>query len=145
MSRIFIVEDHFVMLDVYVDLFSREPDLEICGQAKTVEVALAAIPACQPDLVIVDVSLSGKNGIELVTALKEQSPDIPTLMISGHDESIYAEEAIRVGARGYIMKDKFRLFTVAIRQVLDGKIYLSEEIRDRFSGSDWLNQLESNS
>jgi DNA-binding NarL/FixJ family response regulator len=145
MSRIFIVEDHFVMQEVYDDLISREPDLEICGQAKTVEEALAAIPACQPDLVIVDVSLSGKNGIELVTALKEQSPDIPTLMISGHDESIYAEEAIRVGARGYIMKDKFRLFTVAIRQVLDGKIYLSEEIRDRFSGSDWLNQLESNS
>jgi DNA-binding NarL/FixJ family response regulator len=130
MYKIFIVEDHWLIQQEYTALIEREPDLEICGYAATAREALEKIPQCTPDLVIVDISLADVDGIELVTQLQTQQPDLPALIISGHYESPYVKKALRAGARGYITKSQAWVIAEAARQVLQGKLYLGEQIRD---------------
>lgn len=123
-SRIFIVEDHRMMREAYQLLLEMEPDLEVCGSAATGEEALSALKSTATDLVLVDVSLPGISGIELVKALQKSHPDLPTLVISGHDETVYADQALRAGARGYLDKKGLsHIMLDAIRQVLDGETY----------------------
>jgi DNA-binding NarL/FixJ family response regulator len=123
-SQIFIVEDHQVMREAYQMLLEMEPDLEVCGTAATGEDALSALKATQPDLMLVDVSLPGMSGIELVQQLQTRYPALPTLVISGHDETVYAEQALRAGAKGYLDKKGIsHIMLDAIRQVLDGKSF----------------------
>jgi DNA-binding NarL/FixJ family response regulator len=123
-SQIFIVEDHQVMREAYQMLLEMEPDLEVCGTAATGEDALSALKATQPDLMLVDVSLPGMSGIELVQQLQTRYPTLPTLVISGHDETVYAEQALRAGAKGYLDKKGLsHIMLDAIRQVLDGKSF----------------------
>lgn len=130
--RIYLVEDHPVMREGYASLISREPDLEICGEAESAEQGFAEIPAAKPDLVLIDLSLPGVNGIELIKRLAALGSCGRVLVVSAHDELLYAERAIAAGARGYLMKHvSAGLVVGAIRKVLDGQLYLSDRVRER--------------
>ena len=138
-KRIFIVDDHPMMRQGLAQLIGVEPDLEVCGEAENAERALDAVGICQPDLVLADISLPGKNGLELIKDLQALQPGLAVLVISMHDESLYAERVLRAGGRGYIMKQAGgKKLMEAIRQVLGGKIYVSEkmsaDILETFSG-----------
>lgn len=137
--RIFIVDDHPMMRQGLTQLIGAEPDLVICGEAENAERALDSIRALKPDLVLADISLPGKNGLELIKDFHVLQPGLPVLVISMHDESLYTERVLRAGGRGYIMKQEGgKKLMQAIRQVLDGKIYVSEkmsaDILEIFSG-----------
>jgi DNA-binding NarL/FixJ family response regulator len=138
-KRIFIVDDHPLMRQGLAQLIGLEPDLDVCGEAENAERALDTIGACKPDLVLADISLPGKNGLELIKDFQAFQPGLAVLVISMHDESLYAERVLRAGGRGYIMKlAGGKKLMQAIRQVLDGKIYVSEkmsaDILETFSG-----------
>ena len=138
-KRIFIVDDHPMMRQGLVQLIGAETDLAICGEAENAERALDAINSLKPDLVLADISLPGKNGLELIKDFQALQPGLPVLVISMHDESLYAGRVLRAGGRGYIMKQEGgKKLMQAIRHVLDGKIYVSEkmsaDILETFSG-----------
>jgi len=138
-KRILIVDDHPMMRQGLGQLINAEPDLSVCGEAENAEQALTAITSAKPDLVLADISLPGKNGLELIKDFQAVQPDLPVLVISMHDESLYAERVLRAGGRGYIMKQEGgKKLMQAIRHVLGGQIYVSEkmsaEILEAFSG-----------
>lgn len=138
-KRILIVDDHPMMRQGLAQLIGVESDLAICGEAESAERALDAIGALKPDLVLADISLPGKNGLELIKDFQAIQPGLPVLVISMHDESLYAERVLRAGGRGYIMKQEGgKKLMQAIRQVIGGQIYVSEkmaaEILEMFSG-----------
>ncbi len=127
--RVFLVEDHPVFRLGLRELIEQEPDLQVCGEAKNVGEGWERVNRERPDLVIVDISLEGRNGLELVKQFKDQDPDLPTLVLSMHEESLYAERALQAGARGYIMKDETAdLIIDAIRKVHAGEVYLSAKM-----------------
>ncbi len=129
--KILIVDDHPIVRHGMVQLIASEPDLEICGQASDAGEALDLIKATHPDLVIVDISLQGVNGIELIKQVKAIDNSIRMLVASMHDESLFAERALRAGAMGYINKEVAGDEVVeAIRQILKGKVYLSARMAD---------------
>lgn len=131
-SRVLIVDDHPLFRHGLSDLINAEEDLETCGEAGSAPLALEAIRRLQPELVIVDISLKGSNGIELVKSIKAEHPKLPTLVVSMHDESLYATRALRAGARGYVMKQEaLDLVMAAVRQVLSGEIYVSPTMSGR--------------
>ena len=131
--RIFLVEDHPVMREGYASLLNAEPDLAVCAVAASAEEAFGIAADLTFDLAIVDLSLPGVNGVELVKRLRALDPDVQVLVVSGHDESLYAERVMQAGARGYLMKhESAPLFVSAVRTVLDGGVYLSEAMRARF-------------
>ena len=113
--RLFIVEDHLIMRQSYVMLFNWSADIEVCGAVETAEEALREIPAARPELVLIDVSLPGMNGLQLVEVLRRQQPDLRLLVVTGHDEEHYAEAAIRAGADGFIRKGD----TAALLQIVE--------------------------
>jgi DNA-binding NarL/FixJ family response regulator len=120
-------------------LLGVEPDLEVCGEAETAGQAFEAIGTLKPNLVLVDISLPDKSGLELIKDFQSIQPGLPVLVISMHDESLYAERVLRAGGRGYIMKQEGgKKLMEAIRQVLSGQIYVSEKMSARileiFSG-----------
>lgn len=131
--HIFVVEDHPAMRNALIRLLEREPDFVVCGEVATIAEALEQIPQAKPDLILVDVSLKVGNGITLVEQLQQEESDAACLIISGHDESIYAARALDAGARGYVMKGDPLTMIDAIRCVLSGKIYLSERMRQELS------------
>ncbi len=138
-KTIFIVDDHPVFREGLVGLVKREPGWTVCGEADAASPALAAIERLQPDLVLADIGLPGRNGLELVKDLRAACPEMAVLVISMHDETLYAERVLRAGARGYIMKQEGpEKMLHAIRQVLDGQIHLSGKmsvrILDAFAG-----------
>lgn len=118
MKRVFVVEDHLVMRQMLATLIGRMPSLELCGEADSAEKALQEIPAASPDIILIDVSLPGMNGIELARHLRAEQPDLPILFLSGHDESVYAEQALQVGAQGYTMKGDPMAIINALQGVL---------------------------
>jgi DNA-binding NarL/FixJ family response regulator len=113
-------------------LINPQPDLEVCGDAEEARTALQAIESHEPHLVILDISLNGPDGLELLKMIRARRPGLPILMLSMHDEQNYAERALRAGANGYIMKQEAtdKVLT-AIRRILDGQIYVSERIASR--------------
>ncbi len=126
--RIVIVEDHPVFRTGLKELIETEKDLNVCGEADTINKAMKIIEETQPDLVIIDITLRGRNGIELIKELHRDSRHLPLLVLSMHDESLYAERAFRAGASGYIMKEETSESIVkAIRMVLDGQKYASKQ------------------
>jgi DNA-binding NarL/FixJ family response regulator len=126
---IFIVEDHPVFRQGMGQLINREKDLRICGQADNAEDALKAILRLKPDLVLVDITLPGRNGLELMKELRTVDRKVKLLVVSMHDEAMYADRAMRAGGDGYIMKQEDpEEIVAAIRDVLGGHIYLSEEV-----------------
>jgi DNA-binding NarL/FixJ family response regulator len=125
-ARIFIVDDHPVVRKGLIEFLNLEEDLVTCGESASAEEALESLPALKPDLVILDLSLKGTSGLELLKDIRIRHPDLPVLVLSMHEESLYAERVLRAGARGYIMKQEaLPELKIAIRRVLDGKIYLS--------------------
>jgi DNA-binding NarL/FixJ family response regulator len=133
MSRsILIVDDHPIMRRGYTSLLGRVADLEVCGEAGSAQEALALIEEHNPDLAIVDISLGGMNGIELTKHIRAEHPGTLVLVVSMHDESLYAERALAAGARGYIMKSEVDNAVVdAVRHVLDGGYYVSEAMSSK--------------
>jgi DNA-binding NarL/FixJ family response regulator len=128
-SRIFLVDDHAMFREGLRQLIEREPDLMVCGEAAAVAEALQGISDTKPNLVIVDISLAGASGIDLIKAIKSQPEDLPVLVVSMHDESLYAERALRAGAMGYVMKQEpGKTVKTAIRKVLAGDMHLSEKL-----------------
>jgi DNA-binding NarL/FixJ family response regulator len=130
MISILLVEDHAVFASVLVRLLSRTEDMEIVKVARTAERALQELPQQEVDLVLVDVALPEMNGISLVALLREQYPDLPCMMLSGHALAHYVNRALIAGARGYVLKDNSGEIVNSIRHVLRGEIYVSEELRD---------------
>jgi DNA-binding NarL/FixJ family response regulator len=130
--RILIVDDHPLFRHGIADLINAEPDLEICGEADSAPAALEGIRRHSPDLVTIDISLRGANGIELLKSIRAEHARLPLLVLSMHDESLYALRALRAGARGYIMKQEAldRVMS-AIRQVLRGDLYVSPSMSGR--------------
>lgn len=125
--RILIVDDHAMFREGLRQLIEREPDFEVCGDVASADEAVAAIPALKPDIVIVDISLSGTTGLDLIKAIREEHEDLPVLVVSMHEESLYAERALRAGAMGYVMKQEpGKTVKAAIRKVLAGNMHLSE-------------------
>jgi DNA-binding NarL/FixJ family response regulator len=138
-KRILIVDDHPMMREGLAQLIDNEKDLSAAFQASSAGQALEAIAAQRPDLALIDISLPDKSGLELIKDLQTLYPDLPTLVVSMHDEALYAERVLRAGGRGYIMKQEGgKKLMEAIRHVLNGQIYVSEKISSKiletFSG-----------
>src|SRR6476620_23872 len=124
-KRLFILDDHPMMREGLCQLINNEPDLSVCGQAGTAAEALDLLPKLNPDLLLADISLPDKSGIEVIKDSLALYPEIPVLVISMHDETLYAERTLRAGARGYIMKQEGgQKLMAAIRKVLGGQIYV---------------------
>lgn len=131
--RIYLVDDHPVTREGLARIINHEPDLEVCGEAGTAGRAQPAIETLKPDLVIVDVSLAtGASGLELMKDLAARHPRLRMLALSTHDETLYAERALRAGAKGYVMKQEpTGQVMQAIRQVISGGVYLSPAMNER--------------
>jgi DNA-binding NarL/FixJ family response regulator len=138
-KRLLLLDDHPMMREGLAQLINHEPDLTVCGEAGTAREGLALVAQLNPDLLVADISLPDKNGLEVIKDTRALHPGVAVLVISMHDESLYAERALRAGARGYIMKQEGgKKLMEAIRQVLSGQIYVSEKMSSRilelFSG-----------
>ncbi len=136
---VLIVDDHPMMRHGLSQLISNEPDLAACGEAEDAHQALEFLATQTPDLVLADISLPDKHGLELIKDIQVLQPNLPVLVVSMHDESLYAERVLRAGGRGYIMKQEGgKKMIHAIRTVLNGQIYVSEKmsakILEIFSG-----------
>ncbi len=130
--RIMLVDDHPIVRRGLRRLIEGEADLEVCGEAASVREARQAIREGAPDAVVADISLRDGDGIELVTDLHAHHPELPVLVLSMHDETIYAERLLAAGARGYIMKQAAGAeFLVALRSVLGGGVWVSDTVRSR--------------
>jgi DNA-binding NarL/FixJ family response regulator len=140
-KTVFVVDDHPLLRQGLALLINREPDLTVCGEAANTQDAMKAIAAKRPDILIVDISLNGPDGLDLLKALRSSYPDLPVLILSMHDETIYAERALRARANGYIMKQEAtEKVLVAVHRILGGDIYLSERMSNKllhqyFSGA----------
>ncbi|HEY4739400.1 MAG TPA: response regulator transcription factor [Candidatus Acidoferrales bacterium] len=127
--KVYVVDDHPIVRQGLALMINREVDMFVCGEAEEAHSALQAVTTVQPDVMIVDISLIGPDGIELVKSIRARNVSLPILMLSMHDESTYAERAIRAGANGYIMKQEAtEKVLVAIRRILNGGVYLSDRI-----------------
>lgn len=130
--RLLLVEDHPITREGLAQLLNQQPDLHVCGLAGTAPEALSAAEVLQPDLALVDIALGGTSGIELIKDLAIRQPNLPILVLSTHDEVLYAERSLRAGAKGYVMKhEPTERVMMAIRQVLRGGVYLSEQMQNR--------------
>jgi DNA-binding NarL/FixJ family response regulator len=130
--RILIVDDHPIVRQGLALLINREPDLAVCGDAEETGSALCRIEELKPDLVVVDISLNGPDGLDLLKNIRAREPSLPVLILSMMDELLYAERGLRAGANGYIMKQQAtEQVLVAIRRILDGEIYLSERMANK--------------
>jgi len=130
--KFLVVDDHPVFRKGLVALLESNPRYRVCGQAGTAEEAREIFRTADPDIVLVDISLNRQNGLDLVRSFKASRPEIPSLIISMHDESLYAERALKAGARGYVMKQEASTVMLqAIETVLSGKIHLSPSMQER--------------
>jgi DNA-binding NarL/FixJ family response regulator len=128
-KKILVVDDHPLVRERVAELINQEPDLLVCGEAEDAHQALAAVAALRPDIAIVDITLKDTYGIELIKDIKNQFPRLPVLVLSMHEETLYAERALRAGARGYLNKQEAtKKIIPAIRQVLGGQVYVSEKM-----------------
>lgn len=138
-KKVFLVDDHPIMRQGLAQLINHEPDLMVTGEANDATAALTGILELKPDLVIIDISLPGKNGLELIKDIRAHVKSVALLIHSMHDESLYVERVLRAGAQGYIMKQEgARRVIEAVRKVLSGEIYVSQamsgKILEIFSG-----------
>ena len=142
-SRVFLVDDHAMFREGMRQLIDREPDLTVCGDVAGATEAMREIREKKPDLVIVDISLSGTTGIDLIKNIKAEFEDLPVLVVSMHEESLYAERALHAGAMGYVMKQEpTRTVKVATRKVLAGTIHLSDKMASAMLAKFMLGRTE---
>ncbi len=128
-TRIFLIDDHPILREGLANVLNQQTHLCVCGEASEPAEALKAVDLLQPDLALVDLSLRSGDGIELLKDLRVRQPQMPTLVLSMHDEALYAERALRAGARGYVMKqEKLDRLLLAISRVLSGAIYVSDQV-----------------
>src|SRR6266540_2926577 len=136
-ARVLLVDDHPILRKGLAELINQEPDLMVCGEAEEAPKAFEMVGTLNPDVALVDISLRGGNGLELIKNVKARYPDLPLLVLSMHDEMLYAERALRAGSLGYVMKEEaIEKVLTAIRQVLTGEMFLSDRMKSRL-----LNQL----
>src|SRR5271156_6559959 len=129
---VFVVDDHPLLRQGLALLINQQQDLEVCGEAEEAQAAMRAIARKKPDILIVDISLNGPDGLDLLKAIRGSYPDLPVLILSMHDEAIYAERALRARANGYIMKQEAtEKVLVAVRRILGGDIYLSDRMANK--------------
>lgn len=127
--RILLVDDHPIVRRGLALLIDREPDLAVCGEADGAHSAFSAIDTLRPELVVLDISLSGPDGLDVLKEIRSKTGSLPVLILSMHDETIYAERAMRAGANGYIMKQEAtEKVLIAIRRILQGEVYLSDRL-----------------
>ena len=125
--KILVVDDHAIVREGLTTVINQQADVMVCGGAEDAQTALEAVEKLDPDLVIVDISLKGINGIELIKQIQKRDKKVPILVLSMHDESLYVERVLRAGARGYIMKQEgTEKVVTAIHRILGGDIYVSE-------------------
>jgi DNA-binding NarL/FixJ family response regulator len=130
-NKILLVDDHPLVREWLSNLINEQPDLHVCGGAANAPDAIDAISACGPDIVIVDLALEGGSGIDLIKNIRKAHPKVATIVLSMHDESLFAERALRAGARGYIMKrEATKKILLGIRSVLGGKVCISDRISE---------------
>ncbi len=130
--RVLIVDDHPIVRQGLRQLIDQEEDLKVCGEAADVREAHAALQQTQPNVVVLDLSLRGSNGIDLIKDIRSKYGQLPVLVFSMHDESIYAERLLSAGANGYIMKEATAdQLLAALRQVLAGELYVSKHVKTR--------------
>jgi DNA-binding NarL/FixJ family response regulator len=133
-SRVFIVDDHPLVREGLTNLINGQDDLIVCGEAKDVAQTINGIVKARPDVALIDISLENESGLELVKQLRSQFPQMALIILSMHDEGLYAERALRAGARGYVMKHETSKSVLAsIRQVLAGGVYVSAKIVKRMA------------
>jgi len=131
-ARVLLVDDHPIVRHGLCQLLRQEEDMAVAGEAGSASEALELVQKDMPDIALVDISLEDVNGIELIKTLLHRHPDLPVLVLSMHDENVYAERALRAGAKGYVMKQEASDTVVtAIRAVLSGEMYVSREIASR--------------
>ncbi len=131
-TSVLVVDDHPIVRQGLAQMIGHEEDMEVCGQAEDMNSALAAVDKLKPDLAVIDVSLKGTSGVELIKAIKARHPALRMLALSMHDESLYAERCLKAGAGGYIMKHEPPEKVIrAMRQVLAGQIYVSDSMTAR--------------
>jgi DNA-binding NarL/FixJ family response regulator len=131
-AKILIVDDHPIVRQGVVRLIEREPDLQICGEAESAAEAMSALAKQSPDLILLDLSLRGTPGLDLIRQLRSDFPKSPVLVLSMHDETPWAERVLRAGACGFVMKqEKPRVLIARIRQALAGDLALSERMAAR--------------
>ena len=129
---VLLVDDHPVVRQGLALLINREADLAVCGDAEEASAALRRIEELKPDLIVVDISLKGPDGLDLLKDIRARDPNLPVLILSMLDELLYAERALRAGANGYIMKQEAtERVLVAIRRILSGEVYVSDRMADR--------------
>ena len=126
--RIYVVEDHPIMRETLVEYLKLNDDFELCGVAASGEEALDGLTAARAALVLLDLSLPGRSGLDLLPEIQSNSP-IPCIVLSGHREPSYVERALEAGARGYVLKGRPQEIPIAINAVLDGGLYVSESLR----------------
>src|ERR1700738_4620943 len=132
-KRVVIVDDHPLFRERLAQLINHEPDMEVTGDADTAKDAIQLIRNTSPDLAIIDITLKGSSGLELIKSIKALSIGVPVLVLSMHEESLYAERALHAGATGYITKHQAADEVLsAIRRVLAGEVYLSEKMTSGF-------------
>jgi len=128
-KRLLLVDDHPMMRAGLAQLINKQPDVEVCCEAGNPAEALQGIPGCRPDLLVTDITMPGRSGVEFIKDVLALHPALPILVVSMHDELIYAERVLRAGARGYVMKEAGgEKLLAAIRQVLGGQVYVSERM-----------------
>ena len=131
-NRILLVDDHPIMRHGLAQLIRMEPGLDVCGEAGSAADGLAAVGKIDPDVVVVDLTLPDKNGLELIKDIQAMYPGTRTIVLSMHDENLYAERALRAGARAYVMKETAAETLIrAIHRVLEGGIYVSDAMASR--------------
>jgi DNA-binding NarL/FixJ family response regulator len=130
--KILVVDDHAIIRQGLRRLIEHEPDFTVCGEAEDGHSALDLISKTKPDLAIIDIGLQGMNGIDLIKNIKTRNPKLLILIISMYDETVYAERALRAGAKGYLMKKESAENVIpAVRKILDGKLYLSQTVSEK--------------
>jgi DNA-binding NarL/FixJ family response regulator len=128
-SRVFLVDDHPLVREGLANLINQQEDLAVVGEAEDSAGAVAGIAEKQPNIALIDISLKNESGLELVKDLEERFPLVSLIVLSMHDEALYAERALRAGAKGYVMKrESSKSVLVAIRRVLSGDVYVSERV-----------------
>jgi DNA-binding NarL/FixJ family response regulator len=131
-KSVFVVDDHPLLRQGLALLINQQQDLEVCGEAEEAQAAMRAIGQRRPDILIVDISLNGPDGLDLLKTIRASYPELPVLILSMHDEAIYAERALRARANGYIMKQEAtEKVLVAVRRILKGEVYLSDRMANK--------------